>query len=197
MKTSKIVMLSLGALLLIIAMNGCSRYNSMSYAEEDVDEAWGQVENVYQRRADLIPQLVSTVQGYIGHENKTLIGVVEARAKATAITIDPSKSSPEQLAAYSNAQGDLTNALGKLMMITESYPDLKASDMFLSLQADISGSENRISTERKKFNKTVKDYNKKLLGVVGKFWSSRFGFEKRSYFESAAGSNVAPTIKFD
>ena len=190
-------MLVLGALVLFGGMNGCSRYNSMSYGEEDVDEAWGQVENVYQRRSDLIPQLVATVQGYIGHENKTLIGVVEARANATKITIDPSNSTPEQLAAYSNAQGDLTTALGKLMMITESYPDLKASDQFVSLQAEIAGSENRISTERMKFNKVVKAYNKQLLGVLGKFWSSRFGFEKRSYFESNEGANVAPVIKFD
>lgn len=197
MKKSTIVLLVLGALVLFGGMNGCSRYNGMSYAEEDVDESWGQVENVYQRRTDLIPQLVSTIQGYIGHENKTLVGVVEARASATKITIDPSNCTPEQLAAYSNAQGNLTNALGKLMMVTEAYPDLKANDQFLSLQAEIAGSENRIAVERQKFNKIVKTYNKKLLGVLGKFWSNMFGFEKRAYFEASQGANVAPVIKFN
>lgn len=197
MKKSNIVLIVIAALLLFGGMNGCSRYNGMSYAEEDIDEAWGQVENVYQRRSDLIPQLVATTQGYIDHENKTLIGVIEARSKATQITIDPSNCTAEQLAEFSAAQGDLTNALGKLMMITEAYPDLKSSDLFMSLQADISGSENRITVERQKFNKVVKTYNKKLLGVLGKFWSGQFGFEKRAYFKMNEGADVAPTIKFD
>jgi len=197
MKKSNIVLIIIGAIILFGGMNGCARYNGMSYAEEDTNEAWGQVENVYQRRSDLIPQLVATTQGYIDHESKTLTDVIEARAKATQITIDPSNCTAEQLAAYSNAQGDLTNALGKLMMITENYPDLKANDMFLSLQAEISGSENRITVERQKFNKSVVTYNKKLLGVLGKFWSKQFGFEKREYFKMNEGSDVAPIIKFN
>ena len=122
--------------------------------------------------------------------------MIEARSKATSITIDPSNCTPEQLAEFSAAQGDLTNALGKLMMITEAYPDLKANDQFLSLQAEVAGTENRITVERQTFNKIVKTYNKKLLGVLGKFWSGQFGFEKRAYFEADKGSNVAPTIEF-
>ena len=171
-------------------------YNNMVTAEEGVSAAWSQVENVYQRRADLVPNLVATVKGYAAHESSTLEGVVEARSKATQVTVSADDLSPEALAKFNAAQGDLTNALGRLLMLTENYPDLKASQNFSELQAQLEGTENRITTERMKFNDTAKAYNTLIRKFPDNIVASMFGFEKKGYFEAAAGTEKAPVVEF-
>ncbi len=171
-------------------------YNKMVVSDENVQAAWSQVENVYQRRADLIPNLVATVKGYAAHEAQTLENVVAARAKATQVTVDPSDITPEALAKYNAAQGELSAALGKLLMITENYPDLKANQNFLELQAQLEGTENRISTERMKFNETAKGYNTLIRTFPNNILASVFNFEKKGYFEAQAGAETAPKVEF-
>lgn len=171
-------------------------YNGMVTAEEGVDTAWSQVENVYQRRADLIPNLVATVKGYAQHESQTLEGVVNARAKATQITVDPENLTPEALEEFNKAQGELGSALGRLLAVTEAYPDLKANENFKELQAQLEGTENRIATERMKFNETAKEYNTIIRKFPKSILASVFGFEKKPYFEAQAGAEKAPEIQF-
>ena len=171
-------------------------YNKMVTEDENVQAAWSQVENVYQRRADLIPNLVATVKGYAAHEAQTLENVVAARAKATQVTVDPADLTPEALAKYNAAQGELSAALGKLLMITESYPDLKANQNFLELQAQLEGTENRITTERMKFNETAKGYNTLIRTFPNNILASVFNFEKKGYFEAQAGAETAPKVEF-
>lgn len=171
-------------------------YNNMVTLEEEVSTAWSQVENVYQRRMDLIPNLVSTVKGYAAHESQTLEGVVNARAKATQITVDPENLTPESLAKYQKAQGELGSALGKLLAITENYPDLKANENFLQLQSQLEGTENRIAVERKKFNETAKGYNTTIRKFPNNILAGMFGFDKKSYFEAQEGAEVAPEVQF-
>jgi LemA protein len=171
-------------------------YNKMVVSDENIQAAWSQVENVYQRRADLIPNLVATVKGYAAHEAQTLENVVAARAKATQVTVDPADLTPEALAKYNAAQGELSAALGKLLMITESYPDLKANQNFLELQAQLEGTENRITTERMKFNETAKGYNTLIRTFPNNILASVFNFEKKGYFEAQAGAETAPKVEF-
>ena len=171
-------------------------YNGMVTAEEGVDTAWSQVENVYQRRADLIPNLVATVKGYAQHESDTLEGVVNARAKATQTTVDPENLTPEALEEFNKAQGELGSALGRLLAVTEAYPDLKANENFKELQAQLEGTENRIATERMKFNETAKEYNTMIRKFPKSILASVFGFEKKPYFEAQAGAEKAPEIQF-
>lgn len=171
-------------------------YNKMVVSDENVQAAWSQVENVYQRRADLIPNLVATVKGYAAHEAQTLENVVAARAKATQVTVDPTDLTPEALAKFNAAQGELSAALGKLLMITESYPDLKANQNFLELQAQLEGTENRIATERMKFNETAKGYNTLIRTFPNNILASVFNFEKKGYFEAQAGAETAPKVEF-
>lgn len=171
-------------------------YNEMVVADEGVQAAWAQVENVYQRRADLIPNLVATVKGYAEHESNTLESVIAARSKATQITVDPSDLSEEAIAEYSKAQGELSSALGKLLMITENYPDLKANQNFMELQAQLEGTENRIATERMKFNETAKSYNTLVRSFPNNILASMFDFEKKAYFEAEAGAETAPKVEF-
>lgn len=171
-------------------------YNGLVRMEEQVTAAWSQVENVYQRRADLIPNLVATVKGYAAHESETLEGVVAARARATQMTIDPTQATPEQLAAYQQAQGELGQALGRLLMLTENYPDLKANQNFSELQAELSGTENRIAVERKKFNEAAKAYNTALRTFPRNLVANLFGFEKKPYFEAQEGAATAPVVSF-
>ena len=171
-------------------------YNKMVTEDENVQAAWSQVENVYQRRADLIPNLVATVKGYAAHESQTLENVIAARSKATQVTVDPANLTEEALAKFNAAQGELTNALGRLLMITENYPDLKASQQFSELQAQLEGTENRITTERMKFNDTAKGYNTLIRSVPTNILASMFGFEKKGYFEAQAGAETAPTVEF-
>jgi len=172
------------------------RYNTMVTMEENVENAWGQVENQYQRRMDLIPNLVATVKGYATHEQSTLTGVMEARAKASQITIDPSKATPEQLAAYQSAQGELSQALGRLMAVAENYPTLKANENFRQLADQLEGTENRITYARNLFNDTAKEYNATVRRFPGNIVAAMFGFERKPYFEAEAGAEKAPKVEF-
>lgn len=171
-------------------------YNQMVVSDENVQAMWSQVENVYQRRADLIPNLVATVKGYAAHESETLESVIAARSKATQVTVDPSELSEAQIEKFNEAQGELSSALGRLLMITESYPDLKANENFRDLQAQLEGTENRIATERMKFNETARAYNTKVRSFPANIVASMFGFEKKGYFEAQDGAETAPEVKF-
>lgn len=181
------------ALLVIYAITS---YNGLVGADENVQESWGKVESQYQRRADLIPNLVNTVKGYADHEKSTLTAVIEARAKATQVNVDPSKLTPESIQQFQKAQDGLSSALSRLLVTVERYPDLKANQNFLELQAQLEGTENRIAVARDRFNGTVKPYNNKVRKFPGKLFASIFGFEKKGYFESKPGADVAPTVKF-
>lgn len=183
-------------LVLWAVVAGISFNNKAVQQEEGVRQAWSQVENQYQRRADLIPNLVNTVKGYATHERETLEGVVEARAKATQMTIDPTKMTPEDLAAYQRAQGELSQALGRLLAVSERYPDLKANENFKALQVQLEGTENRISTERKRFNEVTQEYNTFVRKFPNNIFGSILGFKAKPYFESAAGADRAPEVKF-
>ena len=171
-------------------------YNKLVSADEIAQSMWSQVENVYQRRADLIPNLVATVKGYAAHESETLESVVAARAKATQVTVDPSNLTAESVAKFNEAQGELSTALGRLLLIQENYPDLKANKNFRDLQAQLEGTENRIATERMKFNQAVKDYNTTIRRFPANIIASAFGFEKKGYFEAQAGAETAPKVEF-
>ena len=161
-----------------------------------MDAAWSQVENVYQRRADLIPNLVATVKGYAKHEQETLDKVVSARAKATQITVDPENLNEASLKKYQEAQGELGSALGKLLAITENYPDLKANENFLQLQSQLEGTENRIAVERKNFNEMAQSYNASIRQFPGNVLAGMFGFERKPYFEAEKGAEKAPEVNF-
>lgn len=171
-------------------------YNKMVDMDEQVTSSWAQVENVYQRRADLIPNLVNTVKGYAAHEKQTLEGVIEARSKATAINIDPSKMTPETMKQFNQAQDGLSSALSKLMVVVERYPDLKANQNFRDLQAQLEGTENRIAVERRKFNETTKNYNAYIRKFPRVIYAGWFGFEKKPYFEAQQGADKTPEVKF-
>ena len=171
-------------------------YNKLVSADENAQSMWSQVENVYQRRADLIPNLVATVKGYAAHESETLENVVAARARATQVTVDPSDLTSESVAKFNEAQGELSTALGRLLLIQENYPDLKANENFRDLQAQLEGTENRIATERMKFNQAVKEYNTNIRRFPSNIIASVFGFEKKGYFEAQAGSETAPKVEF-
>ena len=196
MKRSTVVILVVVGVVLVLFLWFKNGYNSMVKEQEGVQTAWSQVENVYQRRADLIPNLVNTVKGYAAHESQTLEGVVNARAKATQLTVDPENLTPEKLAAYQEAQGELGAALGKLLAIQENYPDLKANENFLALQSQLEGTENRISTERMKFNEAAKRYNVLIRVFPKSIIASLFGFEKMPYFQAKEGADVAPAVEF-
>lgn len=198
MKLSKgliTLLVVLGAVLLVFLWAKNS-YNSMVTKEEGVTSAWAQVENVYQRRADLIPNLVATVKGYAAHEQETLEGVVNARAKATQTTIDPTNLTEESMKQFQAAQGELGSALQRLMVVVERYPDLKANQNFLELQAQLEGSENRITVERQKFNETARSYNTYIRQFPKNILSGIFGFERKAYFEAAEGAETAPKVEF-
>ena len=182
--------------IVLVAIWGISSYNGLVSMDENVSNQWANVETQYQRRSDLIPNLVNTVKGYAKHESETLESVMQARSQATQVKIDPSNCTPQQLAAYQKAQGDVTTALGKLLAITENYPDLKANQNFLELQSQLEGTENRINVARKDFNDTAKKYNTSLRRFPRNIIASMFGFEKRNYFEAEAGAEKAPKVEF-
>ncbi len=189
--------LRIGLLAAVVAVlfSSCG-YNKMVSMDEQVTSQWAQVENVYQRRADLIPNLVNTVKGYAAHEQETLEGVIEARSKATSVNIDPSKLTPETIQQFNQAQEGLSSALSKLMVVVERYPDLKANQNFLDLQAQLEGTENRITVERMKFNETTQTYNAYIRKFPQVIYSGWFGFEKKTYFEAQQGAEKAPEVKF-
>ena len=182
--------------ILITFMWAKNGYNRMVGQEEQVTTAWSQVENVYQRRADLIPNLVATVQGYASHERETLEGVVNARAKATQTTIDPTNMTQAQMANFQQVQGELSQALGRLMVVVERYPDLKANQNFLELQAQLEGTENRITVERQKYNEVVRVYNTNIRRFPSNILAGIFGFERKVNFEAREGADVAPVVQF-
>ena len=182
--------------IVLVALWGISSYNGLVNLDETVNNQWANVETSYQRRSDLIPNLVNTVKGYAKHEQQTLESVMQARSQATQVKIDPSNCTPEQLAAYQKAQGDVTSALGKLLAITENYPDLKANQNFLELQSQLEGTENRISVARKDFNDVAKTYNTAIRRFPKSIIASMCGFEKRAYFEAEAGAEKAPKVEF-
>lgn len=198
MKLSKgiIALLVVLGVVLITFMWAKNGYNRMVGNEEQVTTAWSQVENVYQRRADLIPNLVATVQGYASHERETLEGVVNARAKATQTTIDPTNMTQAQMANFQQAQGELSQALGRLMVVVERYPDLKANQNFLELQAQLEGTENRITVERQKYNEVVRVYNTNIRRFPSNILAGIFGFERKVNFEAREGADVAPVVQF-
>lgn len=171
-------------------------YNQMVELDEQVASSWSQVENVYQRRADLIPNLVNTVKGYAAHEQETLEGVIEARSKATSVNINPENLDPQALQQFNQAQEGLTSALSRLMVVVERYPDLKANQNFLDLQAQLEGTENRIAVERRKFNETTQSYNAYIRKFPRVIYAGWFGFEKKSYFEAQQGAEQAPEVQF-
>lgn len=188
------------AIIAVIVLAGYAwlkgSYNSMVTKDEEVKTAWSQVENQYQRRMDLIPNLVNTVKGYATHERQTLEGVVNARAQATQTVIDPSNLNEQTLKQFQAAQGELTNALSRLMIILERYPDLKANQNFLELQAQLEGTENRISVERKRFNEAARSYNTYIRSFPRNLLAGMFGFQPKPYFTADAGAEKAPKVEF-
>ena len=195
MKKNKGLIITI-VVIVLVALWGILSYNGLVGMDENVSNQWANVETQYQRRSDLIPNLVNTVKGYAKHESQTLEAVMAARSQATQVKIDPSNCTPQQLAAYQKAQGDVTTALGKLLAITENYPDLKANQNFLELQSQLEGTENRINVARKDFNDSAKEYNTSLRRFPRNIIASMFGFEKRNCFEAEAGAEKAPKVEF-
>ncbi|WP_297098382.1 LemA family protein [uncultured Draconibacterium sp.] len=192
MKRLRIVLI---ALVSVVLFSSCG-YNKMVEMDEQVTASWAQVENVYQRRADLIPNLVNTVKGYAEHEQETLTGVIEARSKATSVNIDPANLNPQTIQQFNQAQEGLSSALSKLMVVVERYPDLKANQNFMELQAQLEGTENRIAVERRKFNQTTQSYNAYIRKFPRVIYAGWFGFEKKTYFEAQQGAEQAPEVQF-
>lgn len=176
-------------------LSGCG-YNKMVDLEEQVASQWSQVENVYQRRADLIPNLVNTVKAYAEHEQETLTGVIEARSKATSVHIDPNNLTPEAIEQFNQAQEGLSSALSRLMVVVERYPELKANQNFLDLQAQLEGTENRIAVERRKFNEVTQSYNSYIRKFPQLIYAGMLGFDKKNYFEAREGAEQPPVVEF-
>lgn len=196
MKRSTIILLAVIAILVFVVAGAISQYNKLVVMDEQVNAQWANVENQYQRRADLIPNLVATVKGYASHEQETLEGVVAARSKATQVTVDPTNMTPEKLQEFQAAQGELSSALGRLLMITENYPDLKANQNFRDLQVQLEGTENRIANERTQFNNLANGFNAVIRKFPANILAGILGFEKKAYFEAEKGSESAPTVEF-
>lgn len=182
--------------VLLAILWGVRRYNTFVTLEEGVTGQWANVENVYQRRADLIPNLVNTVKGYADFEQETLTQVIEARAKATSVTIDPTNLNPASLAAFQQAQDGLSSALSRLLVTIERYPDLKANQNFLELQSQLEGTENRIAVERRKFNEITRGFNTSIRKFPNSVVAGITGFDQKGYFEAVEGSDVAPVVEF-
>ena len=183
-------------IIVILVIWAISGYNGMVKMDEQVQNSWANVETQYQRRADLIPNLVSTVKGYAKHEQQTLEDVVKARSEATQVKVDAENLTPEKLAAFQKAQSGVSSALGRLLAVAENYPDLKANQNFLELQSQLEGTENRITVARKDFNDAAKLYNLSIRKFPKNILAGMFGFEKKSYFEAEAGSEKAPKVEF-
>ena len=191
----KSIILAVAALLMAVSFSSCS-YNSMVEADENVKAQWAKVENQYQRRADLIPNLVNIVKGYAEHETSTLEAVVEARSRATQITVNAETLTEENLLQYQQAQGELGQALGRLLALTESYPDLKANENFRELQVQLEGTENRIATERGRYSEMVGQYNAMIRKFPAVITAKIFGFESKPQFAAEAGAEKAPVVEF-
>ncbi|MFH1295750.1 MAG: LemA family protein [Bacteroidota bacterium] len=198
MKLSKgwIILIVVIAIVVILVGWATGIYNKLVTQDENVGKAWANVENVYQRRADLIPNLVATVKGVADFEKSTLTDVIEARAKATSVTIDPKNLNAASLQQFQAAQDGLSSALSRLMVVVERYPELKATQNFMELQAQLEGTENRIAVERMKFNEAAQEYNTYIRRFPAAIFAGMFGFEKKAYFEAQEGSEVAPKVEF-
>jgi LemA protein len=196
MKKGTIILLAIAGLFVLLLMNGCSGYNNMVQKQTLTEGAWAKVQSAYQRRLDLIPNLVATVKGAANFEQKTLTDVIEARAKASSIQIDPNKLTPENIKNFQGAQGQLSQALGRLMVVSEQYPQLRATQNFSELQSQIEGTENRIKVERDNFNDAVTDYNTYIKKFPQVIYSGIFGFGKKGFFEADAAAEKAPEVKF-
>ncbi len=191
--TLPIVLIVLG---LFLFMSGCNNYNRFVDMEEEVENSWSKVQSAYQRRADLIPNLVNTVKGYADFEQSTLTEVTAARARATSVQVDPTNLSPEKLREFQSAQSELSQSLGRLLVSVERYPELKANQNFLELQAQLEGTENRIKVERDRFNDTVTEYNKTIRRFPAKVFAGLFGFSQKGQFEADATAQEAPKVEF-
>lgn len=192
--TISVVLIILGLILLV---GGCNNYNSLVDLDEEVENEWSKVQTAYQRRADLIPNLVNTVKGVANFEQETLTSIVEARAKATSITIDPTNVTPEQLQAFEQAQSGISQSLGRLLMVSENYPELKASSAFVELQTQLEGTENRIKVARDRFNDVVTTYNKKVRRFPGSLFAGMFGFSQKAQFQASESAQNVPTVNFN
>jgi LemA protein len=195
MSTKNITLLVIAGLVLILGYTGCNGYNGLITQDENVNNAWNKVQSDYQRRADLIPNLVNTVKGEANFEQGTLTKVIEARASATQMKIDPKDLTPEKLEQFQAAQGQLSSALGRLLVVTENYPNLRANEAFRGLQAQLEGTENRIKTARNDFNDAVKDYNVKVRRFPMNIFAGIFGFKAKEGFKAEAGAEKAPEVK--
>ncbi|MCW3461814.1 LemA family protein [Chitinophaga nivalis] len=182
--------------IVLLGMFGCGKYNGLVKNEENVKNKWGVVQSSYQRRADLIPNLVSTVKGAANFETETLTKVIEARASATQIKLDANDLSPEKIQQYQAAQGQLSQALGRLLAVSENYPELKANQNFMNLQAQLEGTENRINVARNDFNEAVNSYNSSVRTFPNNLVAGITGFKQKGYFEAQAGADTAPQVKF-
>ena len=196
MKKGTITLLVIGVLILIMVGGTLTTYNGLIAKDEAVGTAWGNIQSQYQRRADLIPNLVSTVKGYAKHESETLENVMAARAKATQITVNADNLTPEKLKQYQAAQGELSQALGRLMAVSENYPNLKANENFSELQAQLEGTENRINESRQIYNSAVQTYNVSVRRFPANIVAGMFGFDKKNQFEAEAGAEKAPKVEF-
>ena len=196
MKKGTIGLLVVGVVILMLIGGTLTTYNSLVAKDEAVTTAWGNIQSQYQRRADLVPNLVNTVKGYAKHESETLEEVVEARAKATQIKVDADNITPEKLKQFQSAQGELTQALGRLIAVQENYPDLKANENFSELQAQLEGTENRINESRQLYNAAVQTYNVSVRRFPANIVAGMFGFDKKTQFEAEAGTEKAPQVEF-
>ena len=195
-KKGTVTIIAIIAAVVIVILWGIRVNNRMITMEEGVNKAWSNVENVYQRRADLIPNLVNTVKGYAAHETSTFEAVVNARAKATSITVNPENMTADQLKEFQKAQNEVGGALGRLIAVSEAYPELKANENFKELQAQLEGTENRISVERRNFNEAANQYNTYIRKFPQSIIAGMRGFEEKPYFEAEEGANKAPKVEF-
>ncbi len=196
MKAGRIITIVIVAVLALLLFRGCSGYNGLVKQDEVVKEKWNNVQSDYQRRADLIPSLVNTVKGEVNFEQQTLIGVIEARSKATQVKVDPSNITPEKLAEFQQAQSGVSSALSRLLAVVENYPNLKANEGFRNLQTQLEGTENRIKVARNDFNTAVKDYNTQVRSFPMNLVAGMFGFKQKEGFSAEPGSDKAPEVKF-
>jgi len=197
MKSRNLILIVVVVFLLILGGCGCSSYNSMNTLRQGANEAWSNVENQYKRRSDLIPNLVNTVKGAANFEQETLTRVIEARAKATQVTVDPSNITPEKMKEFQAAQGEVSSALSRLLVTVERYPDLKATQNFQNLQVELSNTENKIATERSRYNEVVKNYNTKVTNFPNTLYAGLLGFKERTYFEATEAERATPPVDFN
>ena len=196
MKKSTIILIAIVVVIFLMISSAVGKYNNMVTLEEGVDASWAQVENVYQRRADLIPNLVATVKGVAEFEKETFTAVAEARSKVSNVNLEGITSNPQAMQNFQQSQGQLSGALSKLMVVVERYPELKANQNFLDLQTQLEGTENRIAVERNRFNKSAQGYNTIIRRFPGSIYAGMFGFDRKAYFEGEAGSEIAPQVEF-